>query len=168
MQNQQRHDSTSYAEVASERLWDRFGEMFGARFYDQFGKDPSTSWKDAVKELRPDQVKAALTRVRNSGAQYPPGLPEFVAMAKCQRIAQPEAPKPEYDHFHCFGQLQFFRFLQLHEVRNAELPALIRRKNEIIDAARHDPDMQPGGDEAEMGKQLHEILFDAWLRALAS
>ena len=76
--------------------------------------------------------------------------------------------KRDYDHFHCFGQKQMFKFLRLHDVRNDQLPALIARKNEIIDAARHDPDMQVGGDEEEQGRQLHEILFSAWQRVLQS
>lgn len=166
MQNQQRRDSTSYTENASRRLWDRFAEMFGARFYDQFGSDPSPAWRDAVEELRADQIKSALTKIRNSGAQYPPALPEFIALARSQRLPQPAEPAPQYDHFHCFGQLQFFKFLRLHQVSNDQLPKLIQRKNEIIDAARNDPDMQEG-DATEMGTQLHEILFAAWRKAVA-
>jgi hypothetical protein len=90
---------------------------------------------------------------------------------------KPERPAPavstfeplpnEFDHFHCFGQLQFLKFLRLHEVSNDQLPKLIQRKNEIIDAARHDPDMQEG-DAVEMGTQLHEILFSAWRKAVTS
>lgn len=166
MQNQQRRDSTSYTESASRRLWDRFAEMFGARFYDQFGSEPSPAWRDAVEELRADQIKSALTKVRNSGAQYPPALPEFVALARSQRLQQPAEPVSQYDHFHCFGQLQMLKFLRLNNVHNDQLPTLIARKNEIIDAARHDPEMRDG-DALEMGTQLHEILFSAWRKAIA-
>lgn len=72
------------------------------------------------------------------------------------------------DHFARFGNLQFFKFLRLHDVTNDKLPALIKRKDEIVDAARHDPEMQPDGDKEEQGKQLHEILFAAWRKVLAA
>lgn len=79
-----------------------------------------------------------------------------------------EAPSKNYDHFHRFGQRQMFKFLWTHDTTPSQLPELIRRKNEIIEAARHDPDMQPGGNEEEQGKQLHEILFAAWRKVIAA
>lgn len=68
--------------AAADRLWQRFGEMFGARFFESFGPKPSESWTDAVRELRHDQVKGALSRIRNSGSAHPPSLPEFISLAK--------------------------------------------------------------------------------------
>lgn len=79
-----------------------------------------------------------------------------------------EPLNPTMDHFARFGNIQFFKFLRLHDVTNDQLPALIRRKDEIVDAARHDPEMQPDGDKAEQGKQLHEILFSAWRKVIAA
>ena len=169
MQNQQRRDSTSYADNASRRLWDRFGEMFGARFYDQFGSEPSQAWVEAVGEVRADQIKSALTKIRNSGSQYPPSLPEFLALARSQKPPQVEERDTglKLDHFARFGNIQFFKFLRTYDADNSQLPELIRRKDEIVDAARHDPEMQLGGDKNEQGKQLHEILFAAWRKVLA-
>lgn len=85
--------------AAADRLWQRFGEMFGARFFESFGPKPSESWTDAVKELRNDQVRAALSKVRNSGAPHPPSLPEFIALAKNfqpypEKQAAPVPPHP--------------------------------------------------------------------------
>lgn len=171
MQNQQRRDSTSYADNASKRLWDRFGEMFGARFYDQFGSEPSRSWIVAVDEVRADQIKAALSKIRNSGSQYPPSLPEFLALARSQRLQQPAEQSSnlvQFDHFECFGNIQFFKFLRLYDVKQEQLPELLSRKREIIDAARHDPEMQVGGDGKAQGSELHEILFTAWRKAIGS
>lgn len=79
-----------------------------------------------------------------------------------------EPPSKSYDHFHRFGQRQFFKFLMTHDTHPDQLSALIARKNEIMDAARHDPEMQLGGDEQEQGKQLHEILFAAWRKVIAA
>jgi hypothetical protein len=74
-----------------------------------------------------------------------------------------EELRPDMDHFARLGNKQLFKFLwQAGGVSSKALKKLIERKDEIIDAARHDPEMQPGGDELEQGKQLHEILFSAW------
>lgn len=67
---------------AAERLWQRFGEMYGARFFEAFGPKPNDSWKSAVQELRNDQVRKALSKIRNSGSPHPPSLPEFLALAR--------------------------------------------------------------------------------------
>lgn len=85
--------------AAADRLWQRFGEMFGARFFESFGPKPSESWTDAVKELRHDQVRGALGKIRNSGSPHPPSLPEFIALAKNvqphpQKQAAPTAIHP--------------------------------------------------------------------------
>lgn len=79
-----------------------------------------------------------------------------------------EDARSDLDHFARFGNIQFFKFLRLHDVRNDQLSTLIKRKDEIVDAARHDPEMQPDGDMAEQGAQLHEILFSAWRKAIAA
>lgn len=168
MQNPQRRDSTSYADNASKRLWDRFGEMFGARFYDQFGSEPSEAWTEAVTEVRADQIKSALTKIRNSGAQYPPSLPEFLALARSQRAPQPKDDAVRFDHFEAFGNIQFFKFLRLYDTTPAQLPALLDRKREIIDAARYDPEMQIGGDAEAQGGELHKILFTAWRKVIGA
>ena len=79
-----------------------------------------------------------------------------------------EPLRSDLDHFDRFGNIQFFKFLRLHDVDNAHLPALIKRKAEIVDAARQDPEMQPAGDKEEQGKQLHEILYAAWRKVIAA
>lgn len=168
MQNPQRRDSTSYADSASKRLWDRFADMFGARFYDQYGSEPSEAWVEAVAELRGDQVKSALTKIRNSGAQYPPSLPEFLALARSQRLPQPAQQESRFDHFDRFGNIQFWKFLRLYDTTPEQLPELLQRKREIIDAARNDPEMQLGGDPEAQGGELHEILFSAWRKVIGA
>lgn len=177
MQNPQRRDSTSYADNASRRLWDRFAEMFGARFYDQYGSDPSEAWTEAVVELRGDQVKSALTKIRNSGAQYPPSLPEFLALARSQRPPQKFDHSSDLDKFDRFGNIQFRKFLHLYDTTPAQLPELLRRKREVIDAAREDPDMHipdglddefRGTMERQHGELLHGILFTAWRQVIGA
>lgn len=78
-----------------------------------------------------------------------------------------EPLRADLDHFARFGNIQFFKFLRTHDVDNSQLPALIRRKDEIVDAARHDPEMQPDGDKEQQGVELHGILFTAWEKVIA-
>lgn len=156
--------TSSQPQHAAERLWQRFGEMFGSRFFESYGQKPSDSWKEAVKELRTDQVKAALSKVRNSGAAHPPSLPEFVALA---RNVKPQAPRvevpPAYDPFHGFGQRCLLQFVLHHEQQldEQQLVRLAEVKNRIVEQHRADGD---SGDAKEWGEVLLEA-FSACLRS---
>jgi hypothetical protein len=80
-----------------------------------------------------------------------------------------EPMRADLDHFDRFGNRQFYKFLLTHDTTPEQLPALLKRKREIISAARHDPEMQLSDDEGqqrEQGKQLHEILFAAWEKVI--
>jgi hypothetical protein len=79
-----------------------------------------------------------------------------------------EPRSKEFDRYDSFGNIQFFKFLRVHDTTPEQLPMLLKRKADIIEAARHDHEMQPGGDEEEQGKQLHEILFSAWRKVIAA
>jgi hypothetical protein len=82
-----------------------------------------------------------------------------------QLVREPENG-PKLDHFARFANIQLFKFMRAYDVQASHLPVLLRRRNEIVEAVRTDPDMQPGGDEAEQGKRFHEILFAAWRNAI--
>lgn len=146
--------------------------MYGNRLTRDFGDSVPDPWRRAINTLTDAQIARGLRRLTAAGSSSTPTQPQFVKACRAPgddegevRPAATVLPAPNYDHFHCFGQIQFFKFLKLHNVRNDQLPRLIARKNEIIDAARHDPAMQ-SGDEAVLGKELHEILFSAWRKGL--
>lgn len=150
--------------------------MYGNRLTRDFGDSVPDPWRSAISTLSDAQIQRGLRRLTAGGSGSTPTLPQFAKACRDQgddegqvRPASTQLPSPNYDHFHCFGQIQFFKFLKMHNVRNDQLPKLIARKNEIISAARHDPDMQAGDttEQAEQGKQLHEILFAAWRKAIA-
>lgn len=149
--------------------------MYGNRLTRDFGDSVPDPWRSAIGTLSDSQVQRGLRRLTVAGSASTPTLPQFVKACRDlgddegqTRPASTYLPAPDYDHFHRFGQRQFFKFLWTHDTTPAQLPMLIQRKNEIIDAARHDPEMQLGGDEAEQGKQLHEILFSAWRKVIAA
>jgi hypothetical protein len=77
-----------------------------------------------------------------------------------------EPPRQDMDHFDRFANIQFFKFLRTHDVTNTQLASLLKRKSEIVAAARHDPTMQLGGNAEEQGAELHGILFAAWERVI--
>lgn len=147
--------------------------MYGSRLTRDFGDSVPDPWRSAIKTLTDAQVQRGLRRLTAAGSGSTPTLPQF--MKACRDFGDDEGqtrpastylPSPDYDHFHRFGQRQFFKFLWTHDTTPEQLPMLIQRKDEIIDAARHDPEMQPGGNEQEQGKQLHEILFSAWRKVI--
>jgi hypothetical protein len=79
-----------------------------------------------------------------------------------------EPRRADIDHFEAFGNIQFFKFLRLYETTPAQLPVLLERKRDVIDAARHDPEMQLGGDAEAQGAELGEILFSAWRKVIGA
>lgn len=82
-----------------------------------------------------------------------------------------EPPREDLDHFARFANIAFFKFLLDHDTTPAQLPKLIARKNDIVDAARVDPEMQHSDDEdrqREQAGQLREILWAAWGKVLVS
>lgn len=117
-------------------------------------------------DLRPCQLYQVQERARTLRRE---GKTKFTS-ADLRAEAKPantyEPPSKDYDHFHCFGQRQFMKFLRLYDTTPDQLSALIDRKNQIIEAARHDPEMQPNGNAEEQGRQLHEILFAAWRKVI--
>lgn len=154
-------------------VWATLTGMYGNRLTRDFGDSVPDPWRSAIKSLSDPQIQRGLRRLTAAGSASTPTLPQFVKSCRATgddegevRPASTVLPAPNYDHFHCFGQLQLFKFIRLFEVSNDQLPTIIQRKNEIIDAARHDPDMH-GGDAREMGAQLHEILFSAWRKVIA-
>lgn len=158
----ERRDTNS--SPAAERLWQRFGEMFGARFFESFGPKPGESWRDAVDELRHDQIKAALSKIRNSGSPHPPSLPEFVALAKNVRLPEPSAGA-EFDVFHRLGQLAMLSFLRTNGAASEDsLRKVVAAKNEIITSARPSDRHKPS--EAEL-REVSDVLEAAFKRLWA-
>jgi hypothetical protein len=79
-----------------------------------------------------------------------------------------EPRRADIDHFEAFGNIQFFKFLRLYDTTPAQLPALLERKRDVIDAARCDPGMQLDGNAEAQGTELGEILFSAWRKVIGS
>lgn len=148
--------------AAADRLWQRFGEMYGARFFESFGPKPSDSWKDAVKELRPDQVRGALGKIRNSGAAHPPSLPEFIALAKNVKHQEftKQAEKPVGDDFQLLGNRWLLGYLlKSAPIPDDVVPWLVELKNRIVEDFRNSGDTC-GGETTADWLQMAMDAFD--------
>jgi hypothetical protein len=55
------------------------GEMYGQRFFREYGLRPTDTWVAAIQRMTDASVVASLTALSQSGRVHPPTLPEFVA-----------------------------------------------------------------------------------------
>lgn len=121
-------------------------------------------WED----LRPyslPEIQTRAGRLRREGNQK---FKSADLRPELKSVGTFEPRRTDLDHFDAFGNIQFWKFLRLYDTTPQQLPELLQRKREIIDAARNDPEMQLGGDEAAQGGELHEILFSAWRKVIGA
>lgn len=76
----------------AQRVWDRLGDWYGARFADQFGDVPSPDWCTVVDNVSNDDLVATLVLVRERHVTFPPTLPELVALVKEVRLPRAHVP----------------------------------------------------------------------------
>lgn len=58
---------------------------FGHRWTSQYGEEDDGTWLQALRGITPDQVRQALQAVEDSGAEWPPTLPQFKAYCRGRR-----------------------------------------------------------------------------------
>jgi len=68
-------------------LWKRFTQTYGARFLEQFGKEPPEVWIEAVENLRDEQIAFGLRKLTREHVQHPPSLGAF--QQACNDMPQP-------------------------------------------------------------------------------
>lgn len=61
----------------ANNLWRSFTRWYGARFADQFGKQPDAEWIEVFDDTTDDQVERALRACRAKHVIHPPTLPMF-------------------------------------------------------------------------------------------
>jgi hypothetical protein len=126
-------------------------------------------WED-LRDFRLGEIQTQAAKVRSEGKT------KFTSADLRPMQAKPfagtfEPVSSNLDHFDRFGNIQFLKFLRLYDTTPAQLPVLLQRKRDIIDAARNDPEMQLSEDEdkrREQGAELHEILFGAWRKVIGA
>lgn len=72
----------------AKQLWKRFTQIYGARFLEQFGKEPPEPWVEAVDALRDEQIAFGLSKVTREHVQHPPALGAF--QQACMSLPTPK------------------------------------------------------------------------------
>lgn len=70
----------------AQRVWDRLGDWYGARFADMFGDQPSQDWSVLIDRVSNEDLVAVLMLVRERHVTFPPTLPEFASLVKEARM----------------------------------------------------------------------------------
>ena len=63
-------------------LWTLLGQVWGAKFYEQYGTHANEAWAAALASVSVDQAKTAIGHLIDSGSPFPPTLPEFVVLSR--------------------------------------------------------------------------------------
>lgn len=153
-----------YKQNAATRLWQRFTEMYGARFLESFGAKPTDSWVDAMGDLSAQQVKGALAKIRNSGSAHPPSLPEFIGMAKgvMPEVVRSSAPKIHMSPIASYGNRTLLAFVQSRGACSAEsMTKLVHEKNRLCDAYEIICQDEPDACQ-ELRDKLIKVFESVW------
>ena len=59
------------------KFWARMADMYGKRWYADYGDKPSKAWIDVLDRFTPNQIADALGRLTTASPQHPPTLPQF-------------------------------------------------------------------------------------------
>lgn len=80
-------------------LWIRFGKQFGGRWTSQYGDCDDGTWEAALRNVSNETLGQAMGRVALSAAEFPPTLPQFIAI--CARaMGLPDVAKAYADACH--------------------------------------------------------------------
>lgn len=73
----------------TRKLWRSMTDLYGARWLETYGDEPSAVWTNQIEPLTDAQVKQALQTILKSASAHPPSLPEFLGYARNVRPAAP-------------------------------------------------------------------------------
>jgi len=78
-------------------VWKAMTQMFGAPWINRHGESPQPVWVSQLAKVPEAQIKKGLRECADSGAEFPPSLPSFLAMCRRQSTTLPEfkaLPRP--------------------------------------------------------------------------
>jgi hypothetical protein len=159
--------SNRYVDNASERLWKILGDMYGDRFFAQYGPKANDAWREAVKELNSQHVKHAICSLRNSGSPHPPSLPEFISLAKGMRVqtAEIDQPSRNFDMFETFANRRLLHFIHKKgPFTEDSLREILKAKAQLIEDFRLIHDAGEFDSLEAESKHFADALFKTWDR----
>ena len=78
-------------------VWKAMTQMFGKPWIDRHGESPMPVWVTQLSKIPEAQIKKGLRECADSGREFPPSLPSFLAMCRRQTDNLPEfksLPRP--------------------------------------------------------------------------
>ena len=78
-------------------VWKAMTQMFGKPWIDRHGESPMPVWVSQLSKVPEAQIKKGLRECADSGREFPPSLPSFLAMCRRQTDTLPEfkaLPRP--------------------------------------------------------------------------
>ncbi len=78
-------------------VWKAMTQMFGKQWIDRHGESPMPVWVTQLSKLPDEKIRKGLRECADSGAEFPPSLPSFLAMCRRQSETLPEfksLPRP--------------------------------------------------------------------------
>lgn len=76
----------AWSDEAFRRFWKRMADVFGLRWYEQNGPEPTASWKNGLSQFPPALVMQALIGYETTThSGYPPNLPQFLEEVRAAR-----------------------------------------------------------------------------------
>lgn len=77
--SKQSQKETEHAQRATDWVWRKMTEMYGAQWVRERGKAPPTTWTLAIGKHDADTIRHAMARVPTRHPDWPPTLPQFMA-----------------------------------------------------------------------------------------
>ena len=77
----------------AKQVWRRMTQIYGARFQEQFGKEPSNAWADAIEDMPDEKLSFGLRKITREHPIHPPPLGAFVQACNDMPVAQQDDHK---------------------------------------------------------------------------
>lgn len=58
------------------RFWARMAELYGRKWFDEYGAEIPVSWRELIDKYTPKEIKAGLDHLRLRKSEFVPSLPE--------------------------------------------------------------------------------------------
>lgn len=87
-------------EKTVNQFWVAMAQIYGKKWYEEYGEYPNEMWIDAINELPAERLLAAVKVCRNYGDKYIINLSQFMGRARELRIEEhqyAQLPPPEVD-----------------------------------------------------------------------
>ena len=83
-----------WSDEAFRRFWKRMGDVFGLRWYEHNGPEPTASWKNGLSHYEIEHVMAAIVGYETlPHGGFPPNLPQFITEVRSARERYKPASK---------------------------------------------------------------------------